>query len=184
MQRWDTRLFGDPVIRHGGPVVNARFERFGTAYTREVKVGQPLLIAVLAAAAVARALGAAALSVLRRGVGSGAARRRFRDLKKGPEYLVTPVLLRDDVGVRYEVELHGHLPQSALQRGDLVQVHARPQGDRTLPDRISHIVNLTTHQLLTPHVPTLWSHLGPALLLQAVLGLLVAGAILAAGAAG
>ncbi len=184
MQRWDPRLYGDPVIRHGGPVVNARFERYGTGWTREVRIGQPLLVAVVAAAAVTRALGAATVSVLRRGAGTGAARRRLKDLRKGPEYLVTPVLLRDDVGVRYEVELHGHLPQSALQRGDLVQVHARAQKDRALADRVTHIVNLTTHQVLTPHIPTLWSHLGPALLLQAVLGLLAAGALLAASAAG
>ena len=183
-ERWDTRIFGDPVVRHGGPVIDARFVRFGASYTREVKVGQPLLMAVLAAASVTRALGAAALSVLRRGVGTGAARRRFKDLKKGPEYLVTHLELRDDTGTRFEVELHGHLTQSALHRGDLVQLHARPQKDRALPDRVTHIVNMTTLRLHTPHIPTLWSHLGPALLLQALLGLLLAGVLLAAGAAG
>lgn len=62
-------------------------------------------------------------------------------------------------------------------------MHALSQKDGGLPDRVSHIVNLTTHQLLTPHVPTLWSHLGPALLLQATFGLLLACALLAAGAA-
>ncbi|GAA0806690.1 hypothetical protein [Spirilliplanes yamanashiensis] len=183
-ERWDTRIFGDPVLRHGGPIIDARFVRFGTTYTREVRVGQPLLMAVVAAASIARACGAALLSVLRRGVGTGAARRRFAELKKGPEYLVTHLELRDDTGTRYEVELHGHLPQSALHRGDLVQVHARPQKDRALPDRVTHIVNMTTLQLLTPRIPTLWSHLGPALLLQAALGLTLAGAVLAATAAG
>ncbi len=183
LERWDTRIFGDPLVRHGGPVIDARFVRFGASYTREVKVGQPLLVAVLAAASVTRAITGALASVLRRGVGTGAARRTFRELKKGPEYLVTPVELRDATGVRYEVELHGHLPQSALQRGDLVQVHARRQADHRLADRITHVVNLTTHQLLTPRIPTLWSHLGPALLLQALLGLALAGVVMAAGAA-
>src|SRR3954463_5876567 len=100
-ERWDTQIFGDPVIRHGGPVVDARFVRFGPSYAREVTIRQPLLMAVLAAASVARALGAAALSVLRRGVGTGAARRTFRELRKGPEYLVTHVELRDGTGTRY-----------------------------------------------------------------------------------
>jgi hypothetical protein len=168
---WDTRIFGDPVVIHGGPVVNARFVRFGAAYTREVKIGQPALVAVLAAAGLPSVL----MALIRR----GSRRRRFRDLKKGPEFLVTPVRLRDDVGVAYEVELHGHLAQSALHPGDLVQVFTRTQKDPDLPDRIDHVVNLTTYQVLTPHVPTLWSHLGPALLLQACVGLLVVAVIAA-----
>lgn len=173
--RWDTSLFGDPVLTHAGPVITARFERYGDAYTRQLRVGQPLLIAVLAAAGVTLAIASLILSLLR--TGSTRTRRRFRDLRKGPEYLVTPVRLRDDVGVGYEVELHGHLAQSALQRGDLVQVFTRTQKDPALADRVHHVVNLTTYQLLTPHVPTIWSHLGPALLLQAGIGLVVTGII-------
>jgi hypothetical protein len=34
-------------------------------------------------------------------------------------------------------------------------------------------------QPLTPRIPTRWSHLGPALLLQAFLGVLVVGIVLA-----
>ena len=96
--------------------------------------------------------------------------RSFKELKKGPEFLVTPVRLRDDLGQMYEVEMHGHLPQSALHRGDLMQLTTRPQKDPRLPVKLIQVVNLTTMQPLTPRIPTLWSHLGPALLLQAVLG--------------
>ena len=35
-------------------------------------------------------------------------------------------------------------------------------------------------QPLTPRIPTMWSHLGPALLIQAFLGLVLAVAIVAA----
>jgi hypothetical protein len=78
-----------------------------------------------------------------------------------------------------EMELHGHLPQSALHPSDHVQVTVRRQKDPDLAPRVERIVNITTGQLLTPHPPTLWSHLGPALLLQAGLGLLLIGAVLA-----
>ncbi len=39
------------------------------------------------------------------------------------------------------------------------------------------MVNLTTLQPLTPRIPTLWSHLGPALLLQAAIGLTLAAVV-------
>ena len=107
-------------------------------------------------------------------------RRSFKELKKGPEFLVTPVRLRDDLGQTYEVEMHGQLPQSALRRGDLVQVTTTPQKDPTLPVRLVRVVNLTTMQPLTPRIPTMWSHLGPALLLQAILGFLIVAALVAA----
>jgi hypothetical protein len=175
--RPDSDLYREQVIRHAGPIVTARFVRFESSYTREIKVGQPLLVAVLMAAGVAAAIGTLILSLLRTGSGGRTGRRRFRDLKKGPEFLVTPVRLRDEFGQAYEVEMHGHLPQSALHPGDLVQVTTRQQKDPHLPVRMQHVVNLTTLQLLTPRIPTLWSHLGPGLLLQAVLGLAVAGAV-------
>jgi hypothetical protein len=76
--------------------------------------------------------------------------------------------------------MHGHLPQSALHRGDLVQLTTRPQPDPALPVKLVRMVNLTTMQPLTPRIPTLWSHLGPGLLIQAVLGLTVAAAVAAA----
>jgi hypothetical protein len=76
--------------------------------------------------------------------------------------------------------MHGHLPQSALHRRDLIQVATAPQKDPTLPVKLLRVVNLTTLQPFTPRVPTLWSHLGPGLLIQAVLGLTVAAVVTAA----
>ena len=167
----DTELHREQILRHVSPVITGRFAGFQSSYTRQVKVGQPLLMAVFVAAGIAQLLGA----MLRmRGT-----RRSFKELKKGPEFLVTPVRVRDDLGQTYEVEMHGHLPQSALHRGDLVQLTTQPQKDPTLPVKLVQVVNLTTMQPLTPRIPTQWSHLGPALLIQAMLGVTVAVAILA-----
>jgi hypothetical protein len=174
----DTELYRERILRHAGPVITGRLLGFRASYTREVKVGQPLLLAVFVTATIGQALGALLLALLRSG--GGGARRKFKELKKGPEYLVTPVRLRDDLGQTYEVEMHGQLPQSALHRGDLVQVRTRPQKDPDLPVKLHQLINLTTMQPLTPRIPTLWSHLGPGLLIQAALGLMVAVALAAA----
>jgi hypothetical protein len=53
------------------------------------------------------------------------------------------------------------------------------QKDPRLPVRLIQVINLTTMQPLTPRIPTRWSHLGPAMLLQALLGLVVAVAVTA-----
>ncbi|MFI7607726.1 hypothetical protein ACIBTV_21650 [Micromonospora sp. NPDC049366] len=163
----DTRRIVHPSER----IVTGRVVRLLDGYSREVSVGQPVLVAVLAAAGVAGLLMMLVRAVLP-GL-SGGSRRRWKDLKKGPEYLVTPLRLRDKAGRLCEVELHGHLPQSALHPADHVQITVRPQRDPELPPRIERIVNLTTGQLLTPRTATLWSHLGPPLLLQATLGALL-----------
>ena len=168
----DTELFREQILRHAGPVITGRFLGYRASYTREVKIGQPLVLAVFVCATLARLIGA---MVRLRGV-----RRRFKDLRKGPEFLVTPMRLRDDLGQVYEVEMHGHLPVSALYRGDLVQLVTREQADPALPVKLARMVNLTTMQPLTPRVPTMWSHLGPALLLQAALGVTLALAVTAA----
>lgn len=178
----DTELYRERILRHAGPVITGRFLGFRDSYTREVKVAQPLLLAVFVTATIAQALGALVLALLRSG--GGGARRKFKDLKKGPEYLVTPVRLRDDLGQTYEVEMHGQLPQSALHRGDLVQIRTRPQKDPDLPVKLHQLINLTTLQPLTPRIPTMWSHLGPGLLIQAVLGLSVAALLAAVWMAG
>jgi hypothetical protein len=171
----DTELYRERILRHAEPVITGRFLGYQTAYTREVKIGQPVLLAVFVAASIAHGIGAA----MRRGGGSGG-RRRFKDLKKGPEFLVTPLRLRDDLGQVYEVELHGHLPQSALHRGDLVQVRTVAQKDPKMAVKLQQIINLTTLQPFTPRIPTMWSHLGPALLLQATAGAAVAALLVAA----
>jgi hypothetical protein len=167
----DVELYREQILRHVSPVITGRFAGYQTSYTREVKVGQPLLILVYLTAAVGRLVG----GLLRM---SGPS-RSFKDLKKGPEYLVTPVRLRDDLGQVYEVEMHGQLPQSAMHRGDLVQFTTQPQKDPKLPVKLMQVVNLTTMQPLTPRIPTRWSHLGPALMLQAFLGMVVLAVILA-----
>jgi hypothetical protein len=167
----EVELYREQILRHVSPVITGRFAGYQAAYTREVRVGQPLLIVVFVAAGIAQMIG----SLLR----MRANRRSFKELKKGPEFLVTPVRVRDDLGQTYEVEMHGHLPQSALHRGDLIQVRTAPQKDPRLPVKLVQVVNLTTMQPLTPRIPTMMSHLGPALLLQAIVG---AGLLLAATA--
>jgi hypothetical protein len=169
---WDKELFPEPVAHRPGPIINGHVVRLSPGYPREVKVGQPVLVAVLAAAGVARLIGRLVLALLRAGSGGGS-RRSFKEMRKGPEFLVTPLRIRASDGVLCEMEIHGHLPQSALEPSDHVQVTVRRQKDPELPPRVERIVNLTTAQLLTPHHPTLWSHLGPTLLAQAAIGALV-----------
>ena len=61
-----------------------------------------------------------------------------------------------------------------------MQVTTQPQKDPTLPVKLLRMVNLTTLQPLAPRIPTMWSHLGPAVLIQATVGLTVAAAVTAA----
>ncbi|MER7416858.1 hypothetical protein ABT346_08760 [Micromonospora peucetia] len=177
MVKMDSDLHIRRIVHPVDRIVTGRIVRLMDGYPREVRIGQPVLVAVLVAAGVAGLL----MTLLRSlfSAGSGAARRRFKDLKKGPEYLVTPVRLRNGAGQLCEVELHGHLPQSALHPADHVQLTLRRQGDPDLPPKIERIVNLTTGQLLTPRTATLWSHLGPPLLLQATLGALLVATLVA-----
>lgn len=174
----DDELFREQILRHSGPVITGRYLGHRPSYTRQVRIGQPLVLAVFVSATVTHLLGALLLALLRSG-GRGA-RRTFAELKKGPEFLVTPLRFRDDLGQTYEVEMHGHLPASALHLGDLVQAITRPQPDPALPVKVVRMVNLTTLQPLTPHIPTMWSHLGPALLLQATTGLALTALLTAA----
>ncbi|MCF0093736.1 hypothetical protein B0E54_02576 [Micromonospora sp. MH99] len=171
----DTRRIVHPTER----IVTGRLVRLLDGYTREIRVGQPVLVAVLAAAAFARLPALLLRALFSFG---GGTRRRWKELKQGPEYLVTPVRLRNTAGQLCEVELHGHLPQSALHPADQVQLTLRPQRDPELPPRIERIVNLTTGQLLTPRTATLWSHLGPPLLLQAMIGALLLAGVVACSA--
>ncbi|MEV4544520.1 hypothetical protein [Micromonospora echinaurantiaca] len=172
----DSDLHIRRIVHPTGRIVTGRVVRLMDGYARELKVGQPVLVAVLAAAGVAGLLVALVRALL--AIGSGGSRRAFKELRKGPEYLVTPLRIRDTVGQLCEVELHGHLPQSALHPADHVQLTLRRQRDPDLPPKVEQIVNLTTGQLLTPRTATLWSHLGPPLLLQAALGALLVAAVL------
>ncbi|PRX21084.1 hypothetical protein [Actinoplanes italicus] len=167
----DTELHRERILRHVSPIITGRFVGFQTSYTREVQIGRPVALAVFLLAGIVQLIG----SLMR----MKPARRTLKELRKGPEFLVTPVRLRDDLGQIYEIEMHGQLPQSALHRGDLVQVRTEPQPDPTLPVRLTQVVNLTTMQPLTPRIPTQWSHMGPAMLVQAAVGVTIFGAVMA-----
>ena len=180
--KMDTDLHVSRVVHPTERIVTGRVLRLLEGYPREVRVGQPVLVAVLTAAGVTGLLMLLVRSLLANG--GGGARRSFKELKKGPEFLVTPLRLRDRAERLVEVELHGHLPQSALHPGDQVQLTLRSQRDADLPPRIERIVNLTTGQLLTPRTATVWSHLGPPLLLQAALGALLLSGVAACSALG
>jgi hypothetical protein len=155
-------------------VITGELVDFDDSYPREVPVPSYLLAGVLATGTIARSAVVMLAAALRYGGGQGGARRRWKDLRKGPEYLVTPVRVRDTRGRLVPLEIHGYLPAGALQRRDQIRVRVRRQGDPELPPRIHHIANLTTGQVLEPRRPTLWSHLGPDLVLQAGLGVLLA----------
>jgi len=154
-------MMNDTVFYHSGPTLTGRVVRLMPGYAREMQVGHALM------------------SLLQAGTRGGAP-RRFKDLRKAPEFLVTPLRLRDAAGRLCEVEIHGHLPQSALEPSDHIQVTVIRPKDRATPPKVERIVNITTGQLLRPRIPTLWSHIGPALLLQATLGLTLVGVVAAA----
>jgi hypothetical protein len=168
----DLDLYPEPVAFPAGPLLHGTIVALDAGYPREIKVGQPLLAAVLAAAGVARVIGGFVIALLPGGTKPSSVWRDWRSLRKGPEFLVTPVRLRDRRGVLCEVEIHGYLPRTLLEPGDLIRGRIRAQKDRELPPRVERLDNLTTGQVLRPSPPTLWSHLGPGLLLQAIVGVL------------
>ncbi len=153
-------------------VVYGRVARIEAAYPREVRVATPALTLVLVAATIATAL----VALIRAPFG-GARRARgqrgWKDLRKGPEFLVTPVLVTDARDRLVPLEVHGHMSASALARGDRIRVHVRRSRNPGEPARAVRIENLTTGRTLTPRGATLWTHLGLGLLLQAMLGLVL-----------
>jgi hypothetical protein len=147
------------------------------SYAREVGVPPAVLVPLLAAALVVDLLGLLVAAVLR--IGLPTARRPFKTLRKGPEYMVTPIWVRDAGDALVEVEVHGHLNRSAIIRKDRIRtVTRRQKGD--LPLLAGPIENLTTGRVLRPRRATLVSHLGVGLFLQAALGLLLVGFVVAA----
>ena len=173
----DNELFAERAAHPSGPIVTGRVVRLVDGYAREVKVRRPVLVAVLAAAGITRLVGGLLAALLPgKRIGPGT-RRRWKELRQGPEFLVTPLRVRNTDGVLCEMEIHGHFPQSAIHPGDRIQARVRRQPDPDLPPRVHRLVNLTTGQSLHPRTATVWSHLGPALLLQAVLGLALVAAV-------
>ena len=138
------------------------------AYPREVRVPGHVLMVVLVAASIVRAVGRLLRTLLPgRGAGAGP---NWRELRKGPEFLVTPMLLRDADDRLVPMEIHGHMSDGALVPGDRVVVNLHHSRDEMMPARAVRIENLATGRILRPRGATLWSHLGAGLLLQALLG--------------
>ncbi len=142
-------------------------------YPREVGIGWPILLPILLGAGVARLLGLLFATVLRNGKSTGGARRTLKELRRGPEFLVTEFIVREADGTIVELEAHGHLPTSALIPRDRVRTEVRRQHRRDLPPRAHRLHNHTSGRVHRPHTPTMWSHLGMPLLLQAILGLAI-----------
>ena len=164
-------------------VITGQVVKIEDAYARELSVGRGLAAVVLSTATVARLLFVAIAAVLKASVGAGDG-RGWRSLRKGPEFQVTPIWIRDTDGLFVEVEIHGYLSGRGLRRGDWVTVTARRQNSRHLPLRAERIDNLTIERWFTPSAPTVWTHLGGALLLQAIIGLVIVALLVPAMTAG
>jgi hypothetical protein len=149
-------------------IVYGRVANIQPAYPREVRVPPPVLAVVLLTASVVRVAGRLLGALL--GSGSRAAAPGWKALRKGPEFLVTPVLVRDAADQLVPVEIHGHMTGSALVEHDRVRARLHWHRDASLPPRAVRIENLTTGRMLRPRGATLWSHLGVGLILQALLG--------------
>ena len=145
-------------------VVTGRLVEIDEGYPREVAVPRLLVLSMFWVGAIVR--------LARSALPGGSPGRRWKELRKGPEYLVRPVRVGDGRGRLYELEIHGYLSANALRPGDQVRIRVRHQSE-DLPPLAYHIANLTTGQVLEPRAPTLWSHLGPDTVLQAVLGLVL-----------
>jgi hypothetical protein len=146
-------------------------------YGRHLRVPPLLLFPLLLAAVVPELLGLVIGALLRTGP-PGTARRPVRSLRKGPEFMVTPIHVRDAGGSVVELEVHGYLNATALIRTDRIRTEARRQkGD--LPLLAGAIENLTTGRTLRPRRATLWTHFGIPLVLQGLLGVVLLGLSLA-----
>lgn len=165
-----------PVKVPSRRVVMGQVVEVEESYSREVGVPPVVLVPLVLAALLVDLVGLLVSAVLRIGVPT--ARRPFRTLRKGPEYMVTPVWVRDADDSLVEVEVHGHLNRSALIRKDRIRtVTRRQKGD--LPLLAGPIENLTTSRVLRPRRATLMSHLGVGLVVQAGLGVLLIGLVAA-----
>jgi hypothetical protein len=143
------------------------------SYPRDVGIGWHILLPILAAAGAARMLGLLVQAFLRDGKSSGGGRRSLKELRRGPEFLVTEFTVRRDDGTLVELEIHGHLSKQALLPRDHVRARVRRQRRHDLPLRAYRVENYTSGRSHRLYTPTMWSHLGPPLLLQALVGLVV-----------
>jgi hypothetical protein len=139
------------------------------AYPREASIGWHILLPILVTAAVTRLLALAIAAILRDGK-SGSGGRSLKELRRGPEFLVTEFTVQADDGTLVELEIHGHLAKSALLPRDRIRARVRPQRRRDLPPRAYRIDNYTSGRAHGPHAPTRLGHIGPPLLLNAFVG--------------
>jgi hypothetical protein len=155
-----------------GPVVEV-----DESYARDLAVPPVVLFPLLIAAAVVDAVGLVISTIFQVRVPS--ARRPLKALRKGPEYMVTPIRVRDADDTVVEVEVHGYLNRTAVVRRDRIRtVTRRQKGD--LPLLVAGTIeNLSTGRVLRPRRATLLTHLGPGLIAQAVLGALLVAFVVA-----
>ncbi|MBN1171675.1 MAG: hypothetical protein JXA67_05835 [Micromonosporaceae bacterium] len=155
------------------------------AYGRTIPVSWLVLIPLLGLSAV----GLLPIMLINAARGKGASAdfgggHSLKDLRKGPEVSVIPLLLETGEGRIVEVEVHGYVRSDRLLRNDRIEATLRPQRRKDLPPRAHVIVNRTTGQTITPHPNTVIWHLGISMILQAVIGLMILGLLLAAWFAG
>ncbi len=148
-------------------VVMGRVTEVEEPYAREVAVPPIVLYPLMICATIVDLFGILFGALLRIRVPT--ARRPLKSLRKGPEYMVTPIWVRDADDSLIELEVHGHLNRSAVIRNDRIRTIAhRQKGD--LPLLAGTIENLTTSRMLRPRRATLMTHLGLGLVLQAMIG--------------
>jgi hypothetical protein len=153
-------------------IVLGQIVRIDESYARQLRVPPATLLSVLAAAAVIDVL-ALLLATVFRARAPVASRPGLKALRKGPEFMVTPIWVRDADGSLVELEVHGHLNASALIRTDRIRTTVYRQKGRDLPPRVGDLENLTTGRITRPRRATLWTHFGAPLMIQAMLGALL-----------
>ncbi len=149
-------------------------------YARQEGIGWAVLAPLLIPAALARGIGLLIAAVTRTGATTGGGRRSLKELRRGPEVLVTTFLVRPADGPPVELEVHGHMVSGALVPGDMIVAQVRPQRRRDVPLQAYRIDNYTSQRAHAPHPPTRWTHIGAPLFLQAAIGVLVAALLVAA----
>ena len=154
-----------------GPEIAGVVVTVEPSYPREVGTGWRILLPILIVAGVARLLGLLVAAVLPNAKLSGGSRRTLKEMRRGPEFLVTEFTVREDDGTLVELETHGHLATGALLPRDRIRVRVRRQRRRDLPPRVYRVDNYTSGRAHGPHPQTMLTHLGPPLLFQALLGL-------------
>src|SRR5262249_54274784 len=85
---------------------------------------------------------------------SGGGQRSLKELRRGPEFLVTEFTVRRDDDTIVELEIHGHLAKSALIPRDRIRARVRRQRRRDLPLRAYRVDNDTSGRAHRPHAPT------------------------------